>query len=203
MDPLNKQERTEAFIKMLVLFILAVIIVAIPMFYAFRLPVQEQALNSDERQDLITQMELRNKYDHEFLALADTARSLFLQYSNEKVDVVKGRISNRFAGILNNMEDYVVRVEEDTIRSDLYGHVLDAFNDLFAKMDDITGLKVELKQAASGGGAAPAPELTDDEKLIEVINNALEKYRGNKRDAAKELGMTERRLKKKMRELGM
>jgi hypothetical protein len=42
MDPLNKKERTEAFIKMLLLFLLAVILVSIPMYYAFQMPANDQ-----------------------------------------------------------------------------------------------------------------------------------------------------------------
>lgn len=212
MDPLNKKERTEAFIKMLLLFLLAVILVSIPMYYAFQMPANDQQLNSDEHEQLIALLEENRKNDQEFLALADSAQALYMQYSRENIEVNRGRISNRFSGVLNKMEDIALRVESDTIKSDLYGHLIDAFNNLIVKNDNINELKANLKKATEsaggGGGAAvtppePVKELTSEEKMIELIKTTLEKHNGNKKNAAKELGMTERSLKKKMDDLGM
>jgi hypothetical protein len=211
MDPLNKKERTEAFIKMLLLFLLTVIIVSIPMYYAFQMPANDQAVNSEEHQQLIAQLDESKKNDLEFLMLADSARALYVQYSKENIEVNRGRISNRFSGVLNNMEDIALRVESDTVKSDLYGHLIDAFNNLIVKNDNINELKANLKKAteSAGGGSSvastpePAKELTSEEKMIELIKTTLEKHNGNKKNAAKELGMTERSLKKKMDDLGM
>ena len=210
MDPLNKKERTEAFIKMLLLFLLAVILVSIPMYYAFQMPANDQQLNSAEHEQLIAMLEENKKNDQEFLMLADSAQALYVQYSNENIEVNRGRISNRFSGVLNKMEDVALRVESDTVKSDLYGHLIDAFNNLIVKNDNINELKANLKKATeSAGGAAaasttePVKELTSEEKMIELIKTTLEKHNGNKKNAAKELGMTERSLKKKMDDLGM
>ncbi|NCB07915.1 MAG: hypothetical protein EOM73_07130 [Bacteroidia bacterium] len=207
MDPLNKKERTEAFIKMLLLFLLAVILVSIPMYYAFQMPANDQQLNSAEHEQLIALLEENKKNDQEFLMLADSAQALYVQYSNENIEVNRGRISNRFSGILNKMEDITLRVESDTVKSDLYGHLIDAFNNLIVKNDNINELKANLKKAteSAGGGGTPEPvkELTSEEKMIELIKTTLEKHNGNKKNAAKELGMTERSLKKKMDDLGM
>lgn len=207
MDPLNKKERTEAFIKMLLLFLLAVILVSIPMYYAFQMPANDQQLNSAEHEQLIAMLEENKKNDQEFLMLADSAQALYVQYSNENIEVNRGRISNRFSGVLNKMEDIALRVESDTVKSDLYGHLIDAFNNLIVKNDNINELKADLKKAteSAGGGSTPEPvkELTSEEKMIELIKTTLEKHNGNKKNAAKELGMTERSLKKKMDDLGM
>lgn len=205
MDPLNKQERTEAFIKMIILFILTVIIVSVPMYYVFRLPLKELAYEKSEHEKLALSVKEEKMSDMEFLALADSARSLFVQITNEGVAITRERLSGRFSEVLNEMEDYSVR-EEDTIRSDLYDHVIVAFNDLFTKVNNIKELREELKQSSlekKEPKETKTIQLTDDEKLIELIKSTLEKYNGNKREAAKELGMTERRLKKKMEELGM
>ena len=207
MDPLNKKERTEAFIKMLLLFLLAVILVSIPMYYAFQMPANDQQLNNAEHEQLITLLEENKKNDQEFLMLADSAQALYVQYSNENIEVNRGRISNRFSGILNKMEDITLRVESDTVKSDLYGHLIDAFNNLIVKNDNINELKANLKKAteSAGGASTPEPvkELTSEEKMVELIKTTLEKHNGNKKNAAKELGMTERSLKKKMDDLGM
>ena len=73
---------------------------------------------------------------------------------------------------------------------------MDAFDDLFTKAQNLTDLKKETAKTVE-------QPLTVDEKMIELIRNTLKKHNGNTRDAAKELGMTERRLKKKMDDLGM
>lgn len=167
MDPLNKKERTEAFIKMLLLFLLTVVIVAIPMFYAFQMPTKDQAFSNKEFEQLKALIQENNKNDKELLLLADSAHSLFLQYSKETIEVNRGRISGRFSGVLNNMEDVARRVEIDTVRNDLYGHIIEAYSNLILKNDNINELKAELKKAAEkaedgagGGGGAEATKKT-------------------------------------------
>ncbi len=201
MDPLNKKERTEAFIKMLLLFLLAVSIVAIPMFYAFRMPALDKAHNSEAYENLKNRLEEIIENDRQFLFLTDSARTLFLDYSKEVSSVRKGRISDRFSEILNNMEDLALRVEEDTVRSDLYAHMIDAYSELFVKTDHIAEMKEDFKEEVEE--VKEDAQLTPDEQMIELITITLEKHRGNKREAARELGMTRRRLIKKMEELGM
>lgn len=209
MDPLNRKERTEAFIKMLLWFLLTVVLVAIPMYYAFQMPQKDRAFSSKEIEQLKAQIEGNNKIDQDFLILADSAHSLFLQYSKESVEVNRGRISDRFSGVLNDMEDVALRAEKDTVRSDLYGHIIEAYSNLIVKNDNINELKAELKKAAdkaeggAGGGAESAKALSGDEQMKELIKATLAKHNGNKKDAAKDLGMTERKLKKKMEDLGM
>lgn len=214
MDPLNKKERTNAFIKMLLMFILTVIIVLIPMYYVFRMPAIEQTLSKEEQEKLIETLKKNNLNDQQFLLLTDSARSLYSEYLNEKSEVDKGRISDRFSGVLNDMEDMAVQTEGDTVRSDLYGHLIDAYSNLFSINENINDLKKDLKKTveekeaiqatkASGETEKPAKVLTNEEQQILLIKNTLEKHNGNLKEAAKELGTTERRLKKKMEDLGM
>jgi DNA-binding NtrC family response regulator len=205
MDPLNKKERTEAFIKMLLLFILTVVIVAIPMYYAFQMPQKDRAYSNKEIEQLKAQIQGNNKTDQDLLLLADSAHSLFLQYSKETIEVNRGRISGRFSGVLNDMEDVARRAEKDTVRRELYSHIIEAYSNLILKNDNINELKAELKKAeeGAGGGAGSAKALSGDEQMKELIKATLVKHNGNKKDAAKDLGMTERKLKKKMEDLGM
>jgi len=209
MDPLNRKERTEAFIKMLLLFLLTVVIVAIPMYYAFQMPQKEKESSSKEFEELKALIQSNNTNDKDFLLLADSARSLYAQYSKETIEVNKGRISNRFSAVLNKMEDIVLRVKKDSVRNDLYGHIIEAYGNLIVKNDNINELKAELKKAAekaeggAGGAAAPEKKLSGDDQMREMIKAALAKHNGDKKEAAKELGMTERKLKKKMDDLGM
>ena len=209
MDPLNRKERTEAFIKMLLLFILTVVIVAIPMYYAFQMPQKDRAFSNKEIEQLKAQIQGNNKNDQDLLLLADSAHSLFLQYSKETIEVNRGRISGRFSAVLNDMEDVARRAEKDTVRSELYSHIIEAYSNLILKNDNINELKAELKKAAekaeegAGGGAETTKAISGDDQMKELIKATLVKHNGNKKDAAKELGMTERKLKKKMEDLGM
>lgn len=208
MDPLNKKERTEAFVKMLLFFLLTVALTGIVIFYAFRMPAKEEAFSSDSYQELLKQVGADKGINQEFLILADSARALYFQYSKENIEVNRKRLIGRFSAVLNQMEDKVQQLETDTVRYDLFFHVIDAYSSLAEKNDNIRALKEELKKAAeaAGGGGGPAEagkELTSDEKMIDLIKAALEKHNGNKKNAARDLGMTERSLRKKMQDLGM
>jgi len=209
MDPLNKKERTEAFIKMLLFFMLTVALTGLVIFYAFRMPAKEQNFSSDAYNELLKQAGDDKALNQEFLLLADSARSLYLQYIKENIEVNRKRLIGRFSAILNQMEDKVQQVESDTVRHDLFFHLIDAYSSLAEKNDNLRSLKEDLKkavEAAEGGGggpADPARELTSDEKMIDLIKAALEKHNGNKKNAARDLGMTERSLRKKMQDLGM
>lgn len=210
MDPLNKKERTEAFVKMLLLFLLTVALVGIIIFHFFRMPAKEQDFSSDAYGELLKQVEENDGINQEFLLLADSARSLYFQYIKENIEVNRKRLIGRFSAVLNQMEDKVQQVEQDTVRYDLFFHLIDAYGSLAEKNDNIRSLKEELKKAAEaagggggGGPAASARELTSEEKMTDLIKAALEKHNGNKKNAARELGMTERSLRKKMQDLGM
>lgn len=209
MDPLNKKERTEAFVKMLLMFVLTVLIISIPIFYAFQMPNREIALNSKEFEQIKAQIQSNVKNDHDFLMLADSAHSLFLQYSKESVEVKRGRISDRLSATLNDMEDVERRVDKDSVRSELYGHIIEAYSNLVLKNDNINELKAELKKAAEkaegegGGGGGSSKKMSAEELQKKQITDVLAKHNGNKKDAAKELDMSERKLKKKMEELGI
>jgi hypothetical protein len=221
MDPLNKKERTEAFIKMLLMFILTLIIVLVPMYYVFRMPANEQAFTDEEHKRLMEILKENNLNDQQFLLLTDSARSLYLEYSKEESDLNKGRITDRFSGVLNSMEDVALKVEADTVRSELYGHLIDAYSNLFMVNDDINKLKGDLiktkdelkktseeKETIKVSKTTAETEnttnvLTREEQQIQLIKTTLEKNNGNIKNAAKDLGMTERRLKMKMEELGI
>lgn len=209
MDPLNKKERTEAFVKMLLLFALTVVIISIPIFYAFQMPNRENVLNSREFEQIKAQMQVNAKNDHDFMMLADSAHSLFLQYSRESVEVKRGRISDRLSATLNDMEDVERRIEKDSVRKELYRHIIDAYSNLVLKNDNINELKAELKKAADkaegegGGGGGGSKKMSPQELEKKQITDVLAKHNGNKKDAAKELDMSERKLKKRMEELGI
>jgi len=215
MDPLNKQERTEAFIKMLAFFLLAVIVVAIPMYYAFRLPEKENKLNQSEYETLTTEIEKINNFEQVFLAKTDSAISLFNAYKNEKDEMLRDKIQLRYSNITNQMEDFLQELEKDTTKVQLYDNIIFTYNNLFIAWTEKNDLQVQLDECMQTSQSQSIEitkktevveqenEKSIQEKEIDLINKALDKHNRSIRLAAKELGSTERKLKKRMKELGI
>ncbi|NQU55437.1 MAG: hypothetical protein HQ522_23210 [Bacteroidetes bacterium] len=130
MDPLNKQERTEAFIKMMAFFLFAVIVAAIPMYYAFQLPEKENILNQTEYDNLSTKMEEINNFEMEFLIKTDSAISLFNAYKNELDELSRDKIQLRYSDVTNKMEDFLEKIENDTVKAQLYDNIIFTYNNL-------------------------------------------------------------------------
>lgn len=215
MDPLNKQERTQAVLKMLLFFVLAVIIVAIPMYYAFRMPELEAEWNSEQYDDVVKKLAENETFEREFLRKTDSAIALFTAYQNEEDDVARDKIQLRYSNATNQMEDYLQQIEEDSVRADLYDNIVYTFNNLFSAWNEKVELEKEMNKSQSRQQELKekitehSQKIEEEEsksfqqKEIELINDALQKHNGSKRLAAKELGTTERKLRKRMKELGM
>ena len=215
MDSLNKQERTEAILKMLAFFLLAVIIVAIPMYYAFRLPEKENTLNEAEYKSLISELEEDNKFEMEFLFITDSAISLFNSFKNEEDELSRDKIQLRYSGATNEMEDYLEKISDDTIKSQLYDNIIYTYNNLFSAWSEKYDLQIELDECMKSSSAKSAAVKEEKEKVtieneksirqkeIDLMNKALEKHNGSIRLAGKELGLSERKMKKRMEELGI
>ena len=198
MDPLNKQERTEAFIKMLAFFLFAVIVVSIPMYYAFQMPEKENTLNQSEFTKLSAQIEEMNNFEQNFLTKTDSALSLFNDYKIEEDKLSRDKIQLRYSDITNQMEDYLEKISDDTIKANLYDNVIFTYNNLFSSWSEKNVLQEQLDECME----TPSP-ITIKEKEIDLIKKALDKHNGSIRLAANELGSTERKLKKRMKELGI
>ncbi|MEN8115741.1 MAG: helix-turn-helix domain-containing protein [Bacteroidota bacterium] len=208
MDPLNKQERTEAIIKMLALFLLAVIIVAIPMYYAFRLPEKEEVVMKEERKILAAKLAEIEQFEKDFLAKTDSAISLFSAYQKEEDELTRDKIQLRYSNATNQMEDYLNKISDDTVRVQLYDNIIFTFNNLFSAWAEKNELQAQLDDCMKTSKTQSVEIKQEEtksiqEKEIDLINKALAKHNGNKRLAAKELGTTERKLRKRMKELGI
>lgn len=222
MDPLNKQERTEAIIKMLAFFLLAVIIVAIPMYYAFSLPEKEASWNKKEYDELVQQLKNSQQFERDFLQKTDSAIALFQTYQTEEDEVARDKIQLRYSNATNQMEDYLQRIAKDSVKVSLYDNVIFTYNNLFSAWNEKNDLQAELedcmnqsqsqKQELSKkeGIISEKTEIVEKEeaksiqqKEIDLIQKALDKHNGSKRLAAKELGYSERKLRKRMKELGI
>ncbi len=215
MDPLNKQERTEAIIKMLAFFLLAVIIVAIPMYYAFRLPEIEAEWNKQEYDAVVKELTGNEKFERDFLEKTDSAIALIQAYQATEDPVSRDKIQLRYSNATNQMEDYLRKIAEDSVKVNLYDNVIFTYNTLFSALNDKYDLQVQLNECmqTSYSQSVEITKKTEmvkkevaktiQEKEIDLITKALEKHNGNKRLAAKELGYSERKLRKRMKELGI
>lgn len=222
MDPLNKQERTEAVIKMLAFFLLAVIIVAIPMYYAFSIPEKEATWNKAEYETLVEKLRDSQQFERDFLQKTDSAIALFQSYQTEEDEVARDKIQLRYSNATNQMEDYLQRIVKDSVKVSLYDNVVFTYNNLFsawkekndvqAQLDDCMQQSSTQKQELSEkeGIISEKTEIVEKEeaksiqqKEIDLIKKALEKHNGSKRLASKELGISERKLRKRMKELGI
>jgi DNA-binding NtrC family response regulator len=218
MDALNKQERTEAFLKMLAFFLLAVIVVSIPMYYAFRLPEKENTLHQAECDSVSVRLAEIDNFVQAFLIEADSAISIFNTYKEEQDEVLRDKLQLRFSEITNEMENSVRTIKHDTTRARLYGKAIFIYSNLFstwvekkdlqAQLDDCMQDNTAIMKKKEIAASVEKPvvekkEMTIREKEIDLINKALNKHNGNVKAAAKELGTSERKLKRRMKELGI
>ncbi|WP_297086286.1 helix-turn-helix domain-containing protein [uncultured Draconibacterium sp.] len=219
MEALNKQERTEAVLKMLLFFVLAIIIVAIPMYYLFRLPEIEAEWNKEQYDDVLKKLADSERFEQQFLQKTDSAIALFTAYQKEEDEVARDKIQLRYSNATNQMEDYLQQIEQDSVRADLYDNIIYTFNNLFSAWNAKVEVEQQLaevlhqsknkQQELRGIISEHSQKIEEEEsksfqeKEIELIADALQKHGGSKRLAAKELGTTERKLRKRMKELGM
>lgn len=215
MDPLNKQERTEAVIKMLAFFLLAVIIVAIPMYYAFSLPDKEASWNKTEYETLVEKLNKSQQFERDFLQKTDSAIALFQSYKNEEDEIARDKIQLRYSNATNQMEDYLRRISNDSVKVSLFDNVIFTYNNLFSAWNEKYDLQAQLDECVKTN-YSQSVEITKkteivnteeaktiQEKEVDLIKKALSKHNGSKKLAAKELGYSERKLRKRMKELGI
>jgi len=215
MDPQNKQERSEAIIKMLVYYAIAIIVIAIPMYFIFSLPEKENKWEKEQFEEVFERLKGDSEVEKAFLAKTDSAIALLNAYQKEEDEMSRDKIQLRYSDITNQMEDFLQKIENDTIRLDLYDNIIYMCNNVFSTWKEKYSLQEELADCQSQKQSqkqelARKSEIVQMERSksvheteIELIKKALEKYNGNKRLAAEELGTSERKLKKRMKELGI
>jgi DNA-binding NtrC family response regulator len=96
------------------------------------------------------------------------------------------------------MEDFSRTIRNDTIKPILYSNVVFSFNKLFSNRSEIFTLQEKLdkiesdKENGPAGGEKKEDTQTLLSKQIEIIKKALANSGGNRKNAARELGMTEK-----------
>jgi DNA-binding NtrC family response regulator len=218
MNALNKQERIEAFLKMLAFFLLAVIVVSIPMYYAFSLPEKENAIHQAECDSVSGRLAEIDNFVNAFLIDADSAISIFNTYKEEQDEVLRDKLQLRFSEITNEMENAVRTIKHDTTRAKLFEQAVLIFSSSFSTWVEKKNLQTQLDDCMQSNTAilkkneiaaslekpkVEKKEMTIREKEIDLVKKALEKHNGNVKAAARELGTSERKLKRRMKELGI
>jgi hypothetical protein len=197
MEPLNKQERTEAFIKMLALFLVAMAAVALVMFMTIELPSKELDKCKSERDNLTSQMEVMVNSDHQFLLKADTAWTIYQKYDQENNEMARTKLRAQDSFISNDMERLSGALQNDTLKSRVYANLVFSFDKLFTSKNEILDLRDQLAKVIDKKDPdGPKPDLrTMKEKEIEILREVLNNNKRNIKNAAKEIDMPEKLFK--------
>jgi hypothetical protein len=192
MDPLNKQERTEAFVKVLALFLTAVILIAIPMYYAFSLPCKVSE-EFEKGQKKLKEMKLN---EGQFLIKTELAKDIYNQFEQENIKVFRDKLQGRYSAVSIDMENLSKTIPEDTLKTRLYNNVVFSFDKLFTKQEKIFSLRDSIKAILNptpeqNSGPEPNPE-TLETKFRSVVKEALQKYDNNRRLAGQAVGVKEK-----------
>jgi hypothetical protein len=205
MEPLNKQERTEAFVKVLVLFLLAVVLIAIPMYYAFTLPCKEKNLNKEEFGSLNKQMSEMKRTDKQFLMKTDSAKLICSKYEREDNKVARDKRRYQYSAISLDMEKLSNSISNDTLKSRLYANVVFSFDKLFSNQESIFILQDSIKAILNpvpgpNSGPAPIPE-TVSTRFRKIVEEALQKNDNNRRLSGQSIGLSEKTFSLIVKEL--
>jgi hypothetical protein len=201
MEPLNKQERTEATVKVLALFVIAVILIAIPMYYAFRLP----CIVSDKNSELLAKMEKMKENERQFLIYTDSAKYIYNLFEQEKNELDRTKWRLQYPPISLDMDRLTKKIAYDTLKSRLYSNVVFSFDKMFINQDSIFGLRGRitkiLNPIPSGPVPPPEPEPTLRARLIKIVEEALRKNDNNKRLSGVSVGLSEKTFSQIVKEL--
>jgi hypothetical protein len=203
MEPLNKQERTEAFVKVLALFLLAVILIAIPMYYVFRLP----CIVSNEKDELLRKVEKMKKFETQFLIETDSAKYIFNHFEQEKNELDRSKWRLQYPSISLDMEKLSRNTFDDTLKSRLYANVVFSFDRLFNNQDTIFSLKNKITALIN---PVPNPNQTAGPEQIQetlqtrfrkIVEEALKKSDNNRNKAGNLVGLKEKTFSTIVKEL--
>jgi methylthioribose-1-phosphate isomerase len=139
MDPLNKKERSTAFIKFLLLFIAGIVIILIPFYFLVGLPQEENSLVNEDLN--VMQKELVFQRDV-FAVQVDSVKSLISKFDmpGQDIDKLKGAIGLK----LSEMEKSFAG--DTTWRGKMYGNVVKCLSDLKESRSTIMDLNLKLKK---------------------------------------------------------
>jgi len=202
MDPLNKQERTEAFIKMLALFLLTAVLMAIPMYYAFRLP----CMVSEKNDDILKKVDEMRDVEKQFLLKTDLSKETYSDYEQEANKVNRDKTRLQYSAISLDMGKIISSISTDTIKSNLYSNVVFSFDKLFNQQEKIFILRDSIKAILNPlpvpppTGGEPIPE-TLETRFKNILKEALKKNDNNRRLSGQSVGLSEKTFSSIVKEL--
>jgi phosphoenolpyruvate carboxylase len=139
MDPLNKRERTETFLKFLGVFILGIIIVLIPFYFIIRLPERENKLMNEKFRNLEEQLKFQKKY---FAVRMDSVKNMLDDFDSQGIDIDKLNADIGF--VLSDMEKSIVA--DTSWKAGLYKNIIQTYLDLQKAKNSILETRDDLKE---------------------------------------------------------
>jgi hypothetical protein len=160
---LNSKDRTQAFLKFLLLFVVTVVLVVVAVYFDYRLPVRENKVLLDEvtlqRQQDVDQAKFAAQMQ-EVTALLD---------SMDKPGANMGQLEQQLNGKLNDLN--VLRLKENTA----YGEIDNAVVDRLIELQERKKQEAVLKEKANRTDAAEA-QVNNLTVQIETLNQTLATY---------------------------
>lgn len=139
MDPLNKRERTETFLKFLGVFILGILIVLIPFYFIIRLPERENKLMNEKFRNLEEQLKFQKIY---FAVRMDSVKNMLDDFDSPGIDIDKLNADIGF--VLSDMGKSIVA--DTSWKAGLYKNVIQTYLDLKKAKNSILETRDNLKE---------------------------------------------------------
>jgi len=161
MKPLNKKDRTNAFLKFLAIFILGMLIILIPFYFLIRLPEKVEEVKTEELTGFEEQIEFQRDY---FAVQMDSVRTLLGMFKNPGIDF--DRLSANIGILLAEMEAKIAT--DDSWRGKMNKNIIETYSDL--KLSKASGIDV-------------TDDLSDLEEEIEKLKEKLEECKDDLAEA--------------------
>lgn len=161
MKPLNKKDRTNAFLKFLAIFILGILIVLIPFYFLIRLPDKVEEVKTIELTGFEEQIDFQRDY---FAVQMDSVRTLLNMFKNPGIDL--DRLSANIGILLAEMEAKIAK--DDTWRGKMNKNIIDTYSDL---------------KLAKASGVDVSDDLSDLEEEIDELKEKLQECKDDLAEA--------------------
>ena len=161
MKPLNKKDRTNAFLKFLAIFILGILIVLIPFYFLIRLPEKVEEVKTEELTGFEHQIEFQRDY---FAVQMDSVRTLLDMFKNPDIDF--DRLSASIGILLAEMETKIAK--DESWRGQMNKNIIETYSDL---------------KLARASGIGVSDDISDLEDEIDKLKEKLEECKDDLAEA--------------------
>ena len=161
MKPLNKKDRTNAFLKFLAIFIFGILIVLIPFYFLIRLPEKVEEVKTEELTGFEHQIEFQRDY---FAVQMDSVRALLDMFRTPGIDF--DRLSATIGMLLADMESKIAK--DESWRGQMNKNIIETYSDL---------------KLASASGIDVSDDISDLEEEIDKLKGKLEECKDDLAEA--------------------